>query len=55
MSKKERVVHIVDQMFEKDYFSQWLGIKRLEAWPGGCVLQMEVREEMLNGFGIAGC
>src|SRR4249920_3627141 len=44
---------IVDQMMNKDYFSQWLGIAVLEVGEGSCKLQMTVRKEMLNGFGIA--
>lgn len=37
----------------KDYFSQWLGIEILEIKEGSCKLQMTIRENMLNGFGIA--
>jgi acyl-CoA thioesterase len=44
---------IVDTMMAKDYFSQWLGIKVLEAGNGISKLSMTVRKEMLNGFGIA--
>jgi acyl-CoA thioesterase len=44
---------IVNIMMAKDYFSQWLGIEILEVKEGICQLQMTVREEMLNGFGIA--
>lgn len=44
---------IIDRMFLNDPFSQWLGIERMEEKPGSVVLQMTVREEMLNGFGIA--
>lgn len=44
---------IVNTMMAKDYFSQWLGIRVLEVKDGACKLQMIVREEMLNGFGIA--
>ncbi len=44
---------IVDKMYEYDYFSQWLGIERLEEKTGYCQLRMKVRKEMLNGFGIA--
>ena len=40
-------------MMEKDHFSQWLGIVRLEEREGYCRLQMVVRPEMCNGFGIA--
>lgn len=44
---------IVDYMYAHDAFSQWLGIRRLEDKPGFCRLEMEVRPEMVNGFGIA--
>ena len=40
-------------MMEKDYFSQWLGIERISEGEGSSVVQMTVRKEMLNGFGIA--
>ena len=44
---------IVNTMMAKDYFSQWLGIEVLDIKEGGSKLQMTVRNEMLNGFGIA--
>ena len=44
---------IIDQMFNNDPFSKWLGIERVEEGPGFCVLKLTVREEMLNGFSIA--
>lgn len=44
---------IVNTMMAKDYFSQWLGIEVLEIKEGFSKLQMTVREDMLNGFGIA--
>ncbi len=44
---------IVSKMYEKDWFSQWLGIERLEVEEGRCRLRMTIRKEMLNGFGIA--
>lgn len=50
---KDKVSKIIDKMMEKDYFSQWLGIERLEEREGFCRLQMAVRKEMCNGFGIA--
>ncbi len=37
---------------ENDLFSQWLGIKILQAGEGFCTLHLKVRKEMLNGFGI---
>lgn len=44
---------IVDKMLQHDKFSQWLGIKKIKSEPGHCILQMTIREEMVNGFGIA--
>jgi len=44
---------IVDTMMAKDFFSQWLGIKVLEIGQGQCKLELTVRKDMLNGFGIA--
>ncbi|MEP6646502.1 MAG: hotdog fold thioesterase [Saprospiraceae bacterium] len=44
---------IVEKMYHADAFSQWLGIERIEERPGFCILQMLVRPEMVNGFGIA--
>jgi acyl-CoA thioesterase len=50
---KSLATHIIDQMYNKDYFSQWLGIERIEEGPGKSVLKMTIRKEMLNGFAIA--
>ncbi len=44
---------VVDKMYNNDPFSKWLGIKRIEDGAGKSVLQLTVRQEMLNGFGIA--
>lgn len=44
---------ITNTMMELDYFSQWLGIKVIDVTEGACKLEMTVRKEMLNGFGIA--
>lgn len=44
---------IIDQMMAHDTFSQWLGVQRMAESPGYCQLQMTVRADMLNGFGIA--
>jgi len=40
-------------MMEKDLFSQWLGVERMEEREGYCKLKMTVRAEMCNGFDIA--
>lgn len=44
---------IIDQMMNKDQFSQWLEIERIEEAEGYCKLKMVIREDMCNGFGIA--
>jgi acyl-CoA thioesterase len=44
---------VVDTMMSKDFFSQWLGIEVVLAAPGQSILKMKIRNEMLNGFGIA--
>ena len=50
----ESTLHpIVQQMMDGDAMSQWLGIDVLESGPGVCSCRMTVREEMVNGFGIA--
>ncbi len=48
-----KVTTVIDKMFNNDPFSKWLGIERIEEKAGAVVLQLTVREEMLNGFGIA--
>lgn len=45
--------NIVDQMMEKDAFSQWLGIEVLKIEPGYSKLQMIIRNTFVNGFNIA--
>lgn len=52
-SAKDKAVRIVAKMYDNDPFSQWLGIERLNIGAGSCTLQMTVREEMTNGFGVA--
>lgn len=52
MTPIELARKVVDNMYENDFFSQWLGIKRKLVEPGYVVLTMEVRNDMLNGFGI---
>jgi acyl-CoA thioesterase len=43
---------VVDHMMQNDLFSQWMGIKVLEVREGYSKIQMLIRKEMLNGFGI---
>ncbi|MCC6690524.1 MAG: hydroxyphenylacetyl-CoA thioesterase PaaI [Bacteroidia bacterium] len=53
MKRKGLAEKVVNQMFDHDEFSKWLGIERVEVNDGRCVLRMKIRNEMLNGFGIA--
>ena len=46
-------VRPVHPMLEKDYASQWLGVDVVRLGDGHATATMRVREEMLNGFGIA--
>jgi len=43
---------VVNKMFEQDRFSQWLGIQVIEIREGYSKIQMTIRAEMENGFGI---
>jgi acyl-CoA thioesterase len=56
MDKQEKdqlAKRVVDKMMSDDLFSQWLGIETLLIEQGHCILRMKVRNEMVNGFGIA--
>lgn len=53
MDKQALAEKVVETMFANDYFSQWLGIERIKVEPGHCILKMQIRKEMLNGFAIA--
>ena len=43
---------VVNHMMENDLFSQWLGIEVLAVEEGYSKIQMTIRKEMINGFGI---
>jgi acyl-CoA thioesterase len=48
----ENPTAVIDHMYKRDRFSQLLGIVVLDVQRGSCRLQMNIREEMVNGFGI---
>ena len=48
---KNKAEKVYESMMENDFCSQWLGIKPLLIEEGHCILDMQVRKEMLNGFG----
>ena len=43
---------VIEQVMQKDLFSQWLGIEVLEIKEGYAKIKMTVRNEMMNGLGI---
>lgn len=43
---------VIEHMLDHDLFSQWMGIKVLEIKEGYSKIQMTIRDEMVNGFGI---
>ena len=52
MEQDKMAREVVDHMMLHDKFSDWMGIKVLEIREGYSRISMEIREEMLNGFGI---
>ena len=54
MSEKDSFARkVAEAMMNKDYFSQWMGIKILEVSENYSRLQVTLRKEKLNGFSIA--
>ena len=41
------------QILENDYASEWMGIEVLSLSDGHATIRMTLRQEMLNGFGMA--
>ncbi len=54
MSTPEQALaeRVVGHMMASDRFSQWLGISVVFVAPGRSTVQMTVRDDMVNGFGI---
>jgi len=44
---------IPKKKYSNDAFSQWLGMEILTASNGSAVVELKVRDDMTNGFGIA--
>jgi acyl-CoA thioesterase len=54
MTEKDLLARqVAEKMMETDYFSQWMGVKILDVKEAYSKIQMTLRKEMLNGFGIA--
>lgn len=47
---KSKAQKVYESMMENDFCSQWMGIKPILIEEAHCILEMEVRKEMLNGF-----
>jgi len=53
ISTKDQLARsVVRHMMENDFFSQWMGVTVLEVREGYSKIQMTIRKEMVNGFGI---
>ena len=50
--KNQLASSVVSHMMESDFFSQWMGVQVLEVREGYSRIQMTIRKEMTNGFGI---
>lgn len=50
--KNQTAKSVVDHMMENDYFSQWMQVNVLDIKEGYSKIQMTIRKEMVNGFGI---
>jgi acyl-CoA thioesterase len=50
--KNQLARSVVAHMMENDFFSQWMGVEVLEVKEGYSRIQMSIRKEMVNGFGI---
>jgi len=44
---------VVNGMLETDAFSKWLGLEVLEIAPRRSIARLQVRPEMVNGFGVS--
>ena len=50
--EKQLAQQVVQHMMREDRFSQWLGIQVLDVKEGYSQICMQIRAEMVNGFGI---
>ncbi len=52
MNDQKLAEKVVKKMMAEDAFSQWMGIEVLDLKPGFVKIEMEIRDEMNNGFKI---
>jgi acyl-CoA thioesterase len=50
---QQRAEQVVQGMLARDEFTRWLGVEVVELGPARCLCRMGVRDEMVNGFGVA--
>ena len=50
---RARAAAQADATLRGDAFTRWLGAELVAIAPGSCTLRMRVRDEMVNGFGVA--
>jgi acyl-CoA thioesterase len=50
---QQRAQRVVQGMLARDEFSRWLGLEVVELEPARCRCRMTVRDDMVNGFGVA--
>lgn len=53
MTDQEKADAVLAGMLERDAFSRWLGVSVERIAPGECEATMVVRDDMMNGFGVA--
>lgn len=53
MSEIDVDAPLMHPILENDFAAKWLGIEVLKVTDGHATISMELRQEMLNGFGIA--
>jgi len=52
-NEKDQIANsVVSHMMENDFFSQWMGVEVLDVTEGYSRIRMNIRKEMVNGFGI---
>jgi len=44
---------MVEKLLSRDPFSNWMGIEIIDVKEGYCMVHCRIREEMINGFGVA--
>ena len=50
--EKTLATQVYEKMMANDYCSQWMGISPVLLEEGHCIIKMQVKKEMLNGYGI---